>query len=146
MVAPSYKEFRDLVKQDCRTHDFLKDLSEEELTEAFNTAIAGVRTAQVTLAARDSDFDGHTIHSGEYLALLDGALVACSADLNEILDASAARFNEDAPEIVTVYSGADVDESGAEAARARLSDALPDADVSLVSGGQPVYHFIISAE
>ena len=33
MVAPSYKEFRDLVKQDCRTHDFLKDLSEEELEE-----------------------------------------------------------------------------------------------------------------
>lgn len=33
MVAPSYKEFRDLVKQDCRKYDFLKYLSDEELEE-----------------------------------------------------------------------------------------------------------------
>jgi DAK2 domain fusion protein YloV len=121
-------------------------LEEDELTATFNAAISGVRTAQITLAARDSDYDGHTIHTGEYLALLDGALVGCHADFDLLLGDIIAKFTELDPELITVYYGSDVDESAAEAARSKIAAGLPEADVSLVNGGQPVYHYIISAE
>ena len=49
--------------------------SEESLVGAMGEAMGNVHTAMVTYAARDSDFDGHTIHAGEYLALLDGSLI-----------------------------------------------------------------------
>ena len=50
--------------------------SAEDVIEAeLSAAIESVHTAQITYAARDSDFDGHDIHKGEYLALMDGALL-----------------------------------------------------------------------
>ncbi|MFR5782126.1 MAG: DAK2 domain-containing protein, partial [Oscillospiraceae bacterium] len=58
--------------------------SEEEITEGMSEAIAGVHTALVTYAARDSDFDGHEIHAGEYLALLDGALVGSYTNIDTL--------------------------------------------------------------
>ena len=121
-------------------------LEEDDLTATFTDAIAGVHTAQITLAARDSDYDGHAIHAGEYLALLDGALVGCSSDFDVLLAGITAKFTEFSPEIITVYYGSDVSDSAADAAREKIAVSLPDADVSLVNGGQPVYHYIISAE
>ena len=121
-------------------------LEEDDLTATFTNAIAGVHTAQITLAARDSDYDGHAIHAGEYLALLDGALVGCSSDFDVLLAGITAKFTEFSPEIITVYYGSDVSDSAADAAREKIAVSLPDADVSLVNGGQPVYHYIISAE
>ena len=121
-------------------------LEENDLTATFTNAIAGVHTAQITLAARDSDYDGHAIHAGEYLALLDGALVGCSSDFDVLLAGITAKFTEFSPEIITVYYGSDVSDSAADAAREKIAVSLPDADVSLVNGGQPVYHYIISAE
>ena len=55
--------------------NFNIDDNEEPLVEAMKEAAANVHTAMVTYAARDSDFDGHEIHAGEYLALLDGSLL-----------------------------------------------------------------------
>ena len=49
------------------------DQSPDELEENFKESAARVHTALITYAARDSDFDGHAIHAGEYLALLEGA-------------------------------------------------------------------------
>ena len=83
---------------------------------------------------------------GEYLALLDGALVGCQADLNALLGDMIAQFTKLEPELITVYYGSDVQASEAEAIRDKIADGLPEADVSLVDGGQPVYHYIISAE
>ena len=47
--------------------NFVVDEPEESLVGAMGDAIGNVHTAMVTYAARDSDFDGHAIHAGEYL-------------------------------------------------------------------------------
>ena len=78
--------------------------------------------------------------------MLDGALVGCSSDFDVLLAGITAKFTEFSPEIITVYYGSDVSDSAADAAREKIAVSLPDADVSLVNGGQPVYHYIISAE
>ena len=50
------------------------------------------------------------------------------------------------PELVTLYYGQDVDAQDANDAAEALSGLLPDAEVSAVSGGQPVYYYMISVE
>ena len=50
------------------------------------------------------------------------------------------------PEFVTVFYGADVAQEDAEAVGASLTDALPEAEISVVDGGQPVYYYMISIE
>ena len=126
--------------------NFSPDESEENLVGAMGAAMGHVHTAMVTYAARDSDFDGHEIHAGEHLVLLDGALLGSYTALDtlyEDLGAACARFD---PEFVTIYYGADVTAEDGEDASAALSAALPNAEVSVVNGGQPVYYFMISIE
>ena len=50
------------------------------------------------------------------------------------------------PEFITVYYGEDVTEAEANAASETISGNFPDAEVSVVEGGQPVYYYMISVE
>ena len=120
--------------------------TEDEITEGMAEAIASVHTALVTYAARDSDFDGHQIHAGEYLALLDGSLVGSYTNIDTLLDELSWSVDELAPAVISVYYGEDVHEEDADRAAAKLGACFPDAEISVVNGGQPVYYYMISIE
>lgn len=120
--------------------------SEENIIEAMSEAIDKVHTALVTYAARDSEFDGHDIHAGEYLALLDGGLVGSFTSVEDMLSKLCTSFEAYSPEIITVYYGEDVDEDAAQKVADDISARFGEAEVSVVSGGQPVYYYMISVE
>ena len=121
--------------------------SAEDVIEAeLSAAIESVHTAQITYAARDSDFDGHDIHKGEYLALMDGALLGSNADLDKVLLTIADAATDLDPEIVSIYYGEDVKADAAQHAAELIGGRLPMSDVNVVDGGQPVYYYMISFE
>ena len=121
--------------------------SAEDVIEAeMSAAIESVHTAQVTYAARDSDFDGHDIHKGEYLALMDGALLGSNANLDKVLLTIADAATDLDPEIVSIYYGEDVKADAAQHAAELIGGRLPMSDVNVVDGGQPVYYYMISFE
>ena len=126
--------------------NFSPDETEESLVGAMGEAVGNVHTAMVTYAARDSDFDGHSIHAGEYLALLDGALIGSYADTAVLFEELAKAVDEFRPEFITVYYGEGVEESDADAVAAVLTGIFPEAELSVVNGGQPVYYYMISVE
>lgn len=126
--------------------NFNPEDEEQNIIEAMNEAAGNVHTAMVTYAARDSEFDGNSIHSGEYLALLDGALLGSYSALEPLLEGLGKALAALDPGIITVYSGEDASEDEAEKVSAALEKSFPDADVSLVPGGQPVYYYMISIE
>ena len=125
---------------------FDADQSAEDISAGLLEAAGAVHTVLVTYAARDSDFDGHDIHAGEYLALLDGALVGNYTDFSELMGAIAGAAAPLEPEIISVYYGADVTESDAARVGKSMEAAFRDADVNVVCGGQPVYYYMISLE
>ena len=114
-----------------------------DIVEAMNESLGDVHTAQVTYAARDSDFDGYAIHAGEYLALLDGKLIGSFTEMPSMLGKMSEAFGDLDP---TVYYGEDVTQDDAETTAAALEEAFPDAEVTVVNGGQPVYYYMISVE
>jgi DAK2 domain fusion protein YloV len=122
------------------------DVSEENLIEAMSDAMDRVHTAQITYAARDSEFDGSTIKAGEYLALLDGGLLGSYTDLSAVLQAVGAAAAKYSPEMITLYYGEDVDETAAKKTADELSGVFPGTEISVVYGGQPVYYYMISIE
>lgn len=126
--------------------NFDADSETEEITETMNEVIKDVHTAQITYAARNSDFDGYEIHEGEYLTLLDGKLIGSYKAMDSALEAIGSAAEKFDPEVITVYYGEDVSEDDADAAAEKLESALPDAEVSAVCGGQPVYYYMISIE
>ncbi len=119
---------------------------EAEITESAMEAIANVHTSLITYAARDSDFDGYEIKAGEFLGMLDGALLGSNSDIAALVDHLVEKLLELSPEFITVYYGEDVEPEAAEALGAALSAGLPEADLSIVNGGQPVYYYMIAAE
>ena len=118
----------------------------EAVTEEMKEAIGNVHTAMVTYAARDSDFDGHTIHAGEYLALLDGALLGSYTNIPTLFKELSWALNDFSPEFITIYYGEDVREDDANSASEVLSGNFPDAEITVYDGGQPVYYYMISVE
>ena len=120
--------------------------TEEENVMALTEALGTVDTMQITYAARNSDFDGHDIHEGDYLALYGSALFGTNKDIKVLLKALAEKVKESEKEYITIYYGADVKEKHAQKAADIFAEICPDADVNLLCGGQPVYYYLISAE
>ena len=120
--------------------------SVEENTDALTEALGAVDTMQITYAARYSVFDGYAIHVGDYLALYGSQLFGTSRDIKVLLKSLAEKVRDDGKEYVTIYYGEDVKEKHAQKAADIFADICPNADVNLLSGGQPVYYYLLSAE
>ena len=117
-----------------------------EIEQAMSEAAKTVSTAQITYAARDSEFDGFQITEGDYLALLNGKLFATDKNVDVLLAKLAEHGKSEGSELIGLFYGEDVSEQDAAAAAAVFESACPDAEVSVLEGGQPVYYYIISFE
>lgn len=123
------------------------DMSDADaIAKAMTDAAQCVSTAQITYAARNSDFDGFDIHEGDYLALLDGKLLGTDRDVSALLDGLSDEAASREAEFITVFYGDDVNEEDARKACDAFTRKCPDAEVNLICGGQPVYYYIISIE
>ena len=106
-----------------------------------------VSTGLVTFAARDSEFDGKKIKKGEIMALENGKIVNTGTDLTKVTYRLARSMAKRDTSFITVISGCDVSEEDAE----RTTDLVRakvggDVEVTHISGGQPVYYYMISVE
>ncbi len=111
------------------------------MTEALDT----VTTMQITYAARNSDFDGHDIHEGDYLALWGNQLFGTDQKIEHLLTQLAEKVAEDEKEFITIFYGADIDEKQANKALKIFTKKCPDAEITLLCGNQPVYYYLIAA-
>ena len=118
----------------------------QAILAAMTEAASHVTTAQITYAARNSDFDGFAISEGDYLALCDGKLLGTDRDLNVLLEKLAQVAVDKDAEFITVYAGEGVTEEDSDRTAQLFAAACPDAEVAALPGGQPVYYYIIAIE
>ena len=122
------------------------DADEATNTESMTAALANVGTSEVTYAARDSDFDGFAITQGDYMALVEHQLFATNQDIEALLDQLAHSDKHQQAEFISIFYGEDVTEEQAKKAEEIFAAACPNAEVSVLPGGQPVYYYMVSAE
>ena len=118
----------------------------QAITDAMTDCLSSVTTAQITYAARDSDFDGFAIKEGDYLALEEGKLFGTDGSLDTLLHKLAEDAAGREASFISLYFGEDVQEADAQKAGALFEELCPEAEVAVLSGGQPVYYYIISME
>ena len=118
----------------------------QNVLRAMTDAASNVTTAQITYAARNSDFDGFAINEGDYLALCDGKLLGTDRSLDVLLERLAHLAADKSAEFITVYAGEGVSDEDAARAASLFETVCPDAEVSALSGGQPVYYYIVAIE
>ncbi len=122
------------------------DADVETNMAAMTEAMSGVSTAEVTYAARDSDFGGFAIKHGDHMALLNGQLFDTQKNQEKLLKKLAKEDTFQNAEFINIYYGEDVKESDAEKTLKLFTAACPKAEITMLAGGQPVYYYMISAE
>ena len=118
----------------------------QTIAQAMVAAAQTVSTAQITYAARNSDFDGFAINEGDYLALLDGKLFGTSRSMDELLKKLSQHAAQAGAEYINIYTGEGVSEDDGAKTEALFAQSCPDAEVAAIPGGQSVYFYIISIE
>lgn len=113
----------------------------------MEAATNAVKTGLVTFAARDSEFDGVKIRKDDILALNNGKIVFTETDPVKAAVRLTKSLSDKSTSYITLIFGESISDEQAEAARVELAEKLsPQAEINVINGGQPVYHFIISVE
>jgi len=112
----------------------------------MEAAIAGVVTADVTRAVRDSQVDGVKIQTGDYIGLVDDHVVVASARLGDVIDDLLSRLLRDGRETLTVLLGSDEDAAEAASLIDGARSRYPSVEMDVHDGGQPYYPVLLAAE
>lgn len=106
-----------------------------------------ITTGQITFAARDSEFDGHSIKKGELMALLGGKITFVDTDLEKTVMKLLKQMMKRDSQFITVIHGQDVTPRQASNIEAQIQAKYGSkAEITMINGGQPIYYYIISVE
>ncbi len=126
--------------------DFASDFSAEENLKMMEEAIQEVHTGMTTFAIRDTHLGDFEIHKDDILGMLDGELSVVDQDVDVVSKELIDRLVEMDKELFTVYYGEDATQDSAQALADYIMQKMPEGEVEVHDGGQPLYHYIISAE
>ncbi len=126
--------------------NYVPDISVEDNEAAMLEEIGKVKTGQVTYAVRDTQIDDKEIKQGDYMGIGDKGILAVGKEMRTVTLEMVDAMMDDSLELISIYYGGDVEESDAEQLRDAVAEKYSDCDVELQYGGQPIYHYVISAE
>jgi dihydroxyacetone kinase-like predicted kinase len=112
----------------------------------MSAALGQVQTGEVTVAVQDARFDGIEVRAGDIIGLLNDRLTAKGPDSGTVVEELLRQMGAEEMEIITLYYGEPVTVEEANALKARLHALYPNQEIEIVAGGQPFYHYIVSAE
>ena len=105
-----------------------------------------VKTAMVTYAIRDSEYNGIEIKQGDIIGLHNGQIEFSGHSIHDVVLEMMKEIITDEDELITVYYGADVKEEDARQIAEEIEKQYEDCDVEYHNGGQPLYYYLISVE
>ena len=112
------------------------------MTEAAKT----IHTAEITTAVRSAQINGIQVQEGKIIGLVDGKLKVKGNSSDAVVMECLREMLVEEHEIITLYYGEPVAADEAQRLADEISGRYPDQEVEVVDGGQPHYHYIISAE
>ena len=125
---------------------FQPDASAEDNAARMEEASQHVRTATVTFAVRDSEYNGVTIAKDDIIGMYNGQITSAGRDVHDVALQMVKDIVTEDDSLITVYYGAETTESEAQALTEDVAAACPDCDVECHLGGQPLYYYLISVE
>ena len=125
---------------------FQNDLEPDENVHRMEEAAQHVKTAMVTYAIRDSEYNGIQIRQGDIIGLHNGQIEFSGSSIHDVVMEMMKSIVTEEDELITVYYGADVTEADAEEISSDIEKDYDFCDVECHSGGQPLYYYLISVE
>ena len=109
-------------------------------------AAEAIETAEITQAVRSVQIDGLEVEEGEVIGLVNGKLKAKGDDPDKVVMDSLQAMNAEDFEIITLYYGETITADEAQQLADQIADLYPEQEIEVIDGGQPHYHYILSAE
>lgn len=125
---------------------FIEDSTPDENKEAMIDSMSYVKSGEVTYAVRDTVIDDKEIREGNIMGIGDAGMLAVGEDIADTTVEMIKEMQDEDSEIVSIYFGEGVTGEDAEALSEKITEALPDLEVEVYPGGQPVYYYIVSVE
>ncbi|WP_010286483.1 DAK2 domain-containing protein [Kurthia massiliensis] len=125
---------------------FNPEVTVEENAETMTRAFKDVKTAQITTAVRDTTIDGVEIHTDDFMAMVEGKIVASVKTLEEAAEVAINKTVDEDSEIVTVLYGQNTTQQQLAQLTGYIEANFEDVEVEVHNGKQPVYPYIISVE
>jgi uncharacterized protein len=114
--------------------------------QGMTAAAQEVQTAEITTAVRSVQLGGLHVREGDFLGIINGNIAVASQSITEAMYDTLQRMKIEQYEILTLYYGEDVSPDEAQNAASHIKTHYPQLDIEIVSGGQPYYAYILSAE
>lgn len=118
----------------------------EENRERMLAAMGNIKSGQVTYAVRDTSIEGKSIKANDYMGIGDSGILSVGKELQDTALGLVSCLVDDESELVTLYYGADVEESQAQELAEQITERYPDIEVEVSPGGQPIYYYVLSVE
>ncbi len=118
----------------------------EQNVQVMTHALQHVQTGEVTIAVQDAHFDGVSVKAGDVIGLLNDQLTTTGPSADAVVHTLLEQMDAANLEVITLYYGEPVTKEQAADLRAVVQEAYPDQEIEAIDGGQPFYHYIISAE
>ncbi len=125
---------------------FNPEASAEENKTNMIHALDNVRAGQVTRAVRTTNVNGFNIKEGDIIGLDDKKILAKSENIEDTVLKLLDKLKDDSHEMITLYYGSEVKEEDAQTLTEKVREAFPDCEADCLSGGQPVYYYLLSLE
>ncbi|WP_226344562.1 DAK2 domain-containing protein [Agilicoccus flavus] len=117
----------------------------EALRDHLASTAAAVHTGLVAVTDRDADTPAGPCRAGDLVALLGDDVVAVGTDLTDVTEKLVTALGGAVAEVITLVLGADAGVDAPTLTRA-VADAHPEAEVTALLGGQPVYALLVGVE
>ena len=118
----------------------------DRLVDSATRAAKGILGGEITRAVRDVTIGGRSIREGEYIAIVNGEIVAADDSREATLFGMLDTVDMDDYEIINIFAGKDVSDDARVEITDELSDKYPDHEVVVYLGKQELYDFYIALE
>ncbi|MFJ7751979.1 DAK2 domain-containing protein [Peribacillus muralis] len=125
---------------------FNPSLDAAENEKAMSEALAHVKTGQITYAVRDTNIDGLSIETGDFMGIAEGTIKVKDKDKTQAAKELLSEMIDDDAEILTILYGEDANAEEVENIVAYCKENFEGVEVEVHNGKQPLYSFIFSIE
>jgi dihydroxyacetone kinase-like predicted kinase len=125
---------------------YMPGMDADDTAAAMSAAAKAVSWGEVTQAVRDAKTPVGACSEGDWLGIVGGDVTTISTDLQAAATRVLDALVDDHSEVVTIVTGADADDAGAKALIAHLRESHRGLEVSVLSGGQPLYPYLFGVE
>jgi DAK2 domain fusion protein YloV len=124
--------------------DYLTSGNIEQIIKSMKNNIYKTKSIEITTAVKTTIINNLQINSGDYMAMINGEIVAIDNNFNNVLNATLSQIADS--ELITLYTGDMINSKEREELSNLLNSTFKQLDIELYNGGQPLYHILGSIE